>query len=510
MKIFRLSVLLSVLSAGVLSACHEKKENTNTHIQSEDLAEWNAEEYSLYSRKIREEIHSLRLMPSQMYADSYARRYYADNAPFLWITRSGVDERADTLLAYLRNHPATGLSETAFHISEIQDCLQRIRQLAFDDRNDINTVFGRAEFLLTQTYLRYACGQRFGYIRPSMLFNRLEKSDTTKNAPFVQLYDIETENADEEFVQRALSALQDDRLGDFLLDIQPQSPLYLKMEETYRQANDQTSLRKIAANIERSRWRTPQPEGKHVWVNLAAATLQATDEDGHTALDMRICIGSKQHKTPMLHSRIERADLNPYWNVPYSIIKKEIAPRHAGDVDYFERNHYRIFDKESGEEMPPADVTAAMLASGNYKVRQDNGDGNSLGRLIFRFRNNFSIFLHDTNNKQAFKRKNRAISHGCVRVEKPLELAIFLLPAPDERIVEKLETAIGLSRDGQPAPPDTEEGEPRIESGRQSFEPPVPLFIEYYTIYPRKTGGWDEFPDPYGYDELLVKKLEGI
>ena len=75
---------------------------------------------------------------------------------------------------------------------------------------------------------------------------------------------------------------------------------------------------------------------------------------------------------------------------------------------------------------------------------------------------------------------------------------------------KKLETAIGLSRDGQPAPPDTEEGEPRIESGRQSFEPPVPLFIEYYTIYPRKTGGWDEFPDPYGYDELLVKKLEGI
>ena len=374
MKFFALSVLLSVLIAGVLSACHEKKENTNTRIQSEDFAEWNAEEYSLYSRKIREEIHSLRLMPSQMYADSYARRYYADNAPFLWITRSGIDERADTLLAYLRNHPATGLSETAFHISEIQDCLQRIRQLAFDDRNDINTVFGRAEFLLTQTYLRYACGQRFGYIRPSMLFNRLEKSDTTKNAPFVQLYDIETENADEEFVQRALSALQDDRLGDFLLDIQPQSPLYLKMEETYRQANDQTSLRKIAANIERSRWRTPQPEGKHVWVNLAAATLQATDEDGHTALDMRICIGSKQHKTPMLHSRIERADLNPYWNVPYSIIKKEIAPRHAGDVDYFERNHYRIFDKESGEEMPPADVTAAMLASGNYKVRQDNGD----------------------------------------------------------------------------------------------------------------------------------------
>ena len=110
----------------------------------------------------------------------------------------------------------------------------------------------------------------------------------------------------------------------------------------------------------------------------------------------------------MLQSRIERVDMNPYWNIPYSIVKKEIAPRHAGDEAYFSRNRYRIFNKETGEELPPAAVTSGMLTSGRYRIRQDNGEGNSLGRLIFRFPNNFSIYLHDTNNRQAFKRTNRA------------------------------------------------------------------------------------------------------
>lgn len=510
MKPSRLSLLLTLLLLAGLPACHEKKSNTNTQVSSEDFAAWNIEEYSLYSGKIRKEIHSLRLRPARMYADAYARSYYASNSPFLWITRSGVDARADSLLSYLRRHPATGIPEECFQLTEIEDCLRRIRQLDFDGSRDINTVFGRAEYLLTQTYLRYACGQRFGYVRPTVLFNRLEKTDTTENAPFVQLYDIETEKADDAFLQKALEAQKDGTLTAFLNTTQPQSPLYRSMEEAYRQAEDPARRQKAAANLERSRWRSPQPEGKHVWVNLAAATLRATDKDGNTVLEMRICTGSRKNKTPMLYSRIERADLNPYWNIPYSIIKKEIAPRHAGDIDYFERNRYRIFDKESGLEMPPAEVTADMLTSGNYRIRQENGEGNSLGRLIFRFRNNFSIYLHDTNNKQAFQRKNRAISHGCIRVEKPLELAVFLLKSPDEPTVEKLKAAIGLTPDDPPVAYDTEDGRPQVAAGRQKFDPPVPLFIEYYTLYPNETGGWETYPDPYGYDEILIKKLEEL
>ena len=84
----------------IIVSCHEEKKNANINVQLDDLADWNIREYSLSSRKIRHEIDSLRLLPLRMYADEYTRKYYASGAPFLWITRSGIDEKADTLKKY--------------------------------------------------------------------------------------------------------------------------------------------------------------------------------------------------------------------------------------------------------------------------------------------------------------------------------------------------------------------------------------------------------------------------
>lgn len=150
-----------------------------------------------------------------MYADEHTRKYYASSAPFLWITRSGIDEKADTLLTYLQKASLAGLRESNFYISELQTNLRRIRQLDFDTENNINSVFGRTEFLLTKAYLRYVCGQRFGYVQPNYIFNRLEQTDTTKKAPFRRLYDTETESADQEFIHKALSILKDGNFTDF-------------------------------------------------------------------------------------------------------------------------------------------------------------------------------------------------------------------------------------------------------------------------------------------------------
>ena len=89
-------------------------------------------------------------------------------------------KKADTLLAYLQKASSAGLRESNFYISELQTNLRRIRQLDFDPENNINAVFGRTEFLLTKAYLRYVCGQRFGYVQPNQIFNRLEQTDTTQ------------------------------------------------------------------------------------------------------------------------------------------------------------------------------------------------------------------------------------------------------------------------------------------------------------------------------------------
>lgn len=242
----------------IIISCHEEKRNANINIQLDDFADWNIREYSLSSRKIRHEIDSLRLLPLKMYADEHTRKYYASSAPFLWITRSGIDEKADTLLTYLQKASLAGLRESNFYISELQTNLRRIRQLDFDTENNINSVFGRTEFLLTKAYLRYVCGQRFGYVQPNYIFNRLEQTDTTKKAPFRRLYDTETESADQEFIHKALSILKDGNFTDFFRDIQPDNPLYYQLTNLCLQTQNPETRRKAIVNIERSRWRTPR------------------------------------------------------------------------------------------------------------------------------------------------------------------------------------------------------------------------------------------------------------
>ena len=138
-------------------------------------------------------------------------------------------------------------------------------------------------------------------------------------------------------------------------------------------------------------------------------------------------------------------------------------------------------------------------------LRQEKGEGNSLGRMIFRFTNNFSVFLHDTNNRSAFARSNRAISHGCIRLEKPLELASFLVD--DDKTMDK----IRLSLDLQPI---TEKGKRWQQS--ESFKPmsyyrfsaPYPLFITYQTMYFDASGKLRSCGDPYGYDRVIIEKLK--
>lgn len=498
----------------LLFSCHEKKENTNKQITLEDLSEWNEKQYSLSSRKIRRTLDSLRLLTSGMYADKYTRAYYAARSPFLWIDRFGINERADTLVNRLEQTAnATGLPSSCFRTEELKEHLRQIRNLDFSSGTDINTAYAHAEYLLTKAYIRYVCGQRFGYIDPDLAFNSLEKTDTAQKAPFQVLYDIKTEKADKAFVQNALAAQQSGDFETFFHEIAPKGRLYQQLVEKYAHTQGTGPKRKVAVNIERSRWRTENPENKHVLVNLAGMNLQAIDTKHEDTLHMKVCIGSRKNKSPMLTSQIERVEMNPYWNIPYSIVKNEIAPRHAGDVAYFTRNRYRIINKSSDEETDPATVTASMLLSGQYRVRQDNGEGNSLGRLIFRFPNRFSIFLHDTDNKRAFTRENRAISHGCIRVEKPLELAVFLLDEPDEDIINKIRTAIGLpplEGTDEKATDETPGENTPLRTTTQRFKPPVPIFIQYYTLFPAANGEWGDYPDPYGYDDLLLEKMDAF
>lgn len=456
-----------------------------------------------------------------MYADSYLKTYLEQaDRELLWASEYGIDQRADTLLHRLREVEQMGLKSSSFHVEEIGEKLKALRALKPDscEAAEVNRLQGCLEQLLTEAYMRYAYGQRYGYIRPHRLFNNLlvdtpepGSQDTTKR--YRRIFDIHCEQPSDSLLKCCLKALKStETLDRFLNEIQPTAPLYAMLCQDYQKAkqqNDGERMRLGIINLERSRWRYHRPdERKYIWVNLADFMLTAVDADSSKVLTMKVCGGDQKHKTPLLGSSIRRLELNPYWVVPTSIIRNEYIPYHLNDSSYYARNHIVAINNQTKEECDAWRLSADQLKSGRYTLRQEKGEGNSLGRMIFRFPNEFAVYLHDTNNPSAFNRTVRAVSHGCIRVSKPLELALFLMDDPDDLTIDKLRIAIGKS-------PQSEKGRKYLEDNPDTegmkvytYKNAIPVYLDYYTLWPEPLGGEiTAHADHYGYDKEIERIL---
>lgn len=480
----------------------------------EAFSKWRTSSLSFKSFAIKESIAVMcRADKDSTAADYRTRAYYRDENPLIWIDRLGVDSRADTLVAFLKTVGEFGFSERAFCVADIENDLARIRSLDFDSVENASAVAARLEYHLTKAYLRYAIGQRFGYVNPLYALNHLDalETDSTGRAiSYRRLYDIDTQRPDKAFLATAFRMATTDSLGPFLRQAQPTSPLFHALRRRLATTHGQRARMLLLCNMERSRWRERHPldtaGSKYIVVNIPAFHLYA--HGGDTLVDMRVGGGSVKTKTPLLTSAIERMDVNPVWNIPMSIVRKDIV-RHAGDASYFARNRYYVVERKTGKHIPTEEATPSMLTSGDYRVAQEGGEGNALGRIIFRFRNNFSVFLHDTSSRSVFGRDNRGVSHGCIRVERPFDLARFLLDDPDDWLLDKLRITMGM-------PPETERGMEYMEDapenprlvGSLPVRPNVPLYITYFTLYPDATGALREWPDVYGYDAVIERGIK--
>lgn len=445
-------------------------------------------------------------------ADNRVRQYYAGGGKLMWVHKYGVCDGAHELLNHLKaNIGAMGMSEDAFFISNIEKDMERMEKLDFDtDGNTINRVVARLEYNLMRTYARYAVGQRYGFTNPNYTLNRLDSilaNDSTRRFKgYRLLYDLKTERPDDRFYVSLICKIATDSVANFLNEIQPTDTLYKTLAAMLPTATGKQRMQ-ILINMERCRWRynkTGLKSGKAVVVNIPEFRLYAY-EDGRCVDDMKVGCGATKTKTPILHSMIERIELNPQWHIPMSIITHDIV-RHTGDTAYFNRNNYYIVNRETGEELNPRYVSAAMLRSGNYRVSQRGGEGNSLGRIIFRFKNNMAVYLHDTNSRGFFDRNVRAVSHGCVRVERPFDLAKFVLgDTADDWTYDKIRISMDL-------PPETDRGMKYIsqnpDGNRQlisnkAVNPQVPIHIQYFTMFPDANGNIATHPDIYGYDDVV-------
>lgn len=451
-------------------------------------------------------------------ADIHARRHYRENMDMLWITRDGVSSNADTLLTFIQRVDSFGFSREKFYYSILKEDLQRVRVLDFDSlessRNTADKVFARLEYYLTKAFLRYTEGQRFGFMNPFQAFNRLDKrNDDTIHVSYRSLYGWNTSLPGSNYLATACSVIKGDgeKFSDFLAKSKPHNPLYNKYVAELNKTSDKAYRRLLLCNMERCRWENdgdyPQLHKKYVVINVPALYLYA--HDGDERLVMKVAVGTLDTKTPLLHSKVKRMDFNPQWIIPKSIIKTSVV-HHVGDHAYFDRHNYFVRERSTGKIVEPENVTRDMLLSANYSVVQWGGRGNALGRLIFRFDNDYSIYMHDTSSPGVFARTNRMVSHGCIRVEKPYDLAVFMLKDKDEALIEKMKYSMAADFSERPREYETTEERPKRSKMVRSLkvDPLVPIYITYYTLYPDAAGNLVRHEDIYGFDGIIYENIQ--
>jgi len=227
----------------------------------------------------------------------------------------------------------------------------------------------------------------------------------------------------------------------------------------------------IIANMERWRWLPRDLGGSHVEVNIPEFEL-AVVRDGAVAHRAKVIVGKEGTPTPVFSNALQFIIVNPSWNVPQSIINKEMLPKHGGDLSYLARRGWKV-----------------AYHNGKLTVRQPPGEDNALGRIKFMFPNDFSVYLHDTPSRGLFAAEHRAFSHGCMRVEDPFALAEAVLGPGSGWSEERVKRLIGGS-------------ERYINLSK-----PLPIHIEYFTAFVDEDGRLQMRNDLYGYSALVRSAL---
>ena len=257
----------------------------------------------------------------------------------------------------------------------------------------------------------------------------------------------------------------------------------------------ETRIEQMVLNLERRRWMPDDLGQRYIFVNLADFLLKLVDEP-RTLLDMPVVVGKPFHHTPIFSHVMTYVEINPYWNVPPSIARAELLPKIKQDISYLKRNNYVLFsDWSSGATVvnpQSVDWSQVNAQSFPYKLRQDAGDGNALGRVKFMFPNRFNIYLHDTPAKALFGRAERDFSHGCVRVQDPALLAEVVLQGTEGWDRARIDAAIAS-------------GERTIVTLKE----PLPVHISYLTSWVNKDGSVHFRNDVYGRDTALAEALLG-
>ena len=232
-------------------------------------------------------------------------------------------------------------------------------------------------------------------------------------------------------------------------------------------------VEQLLMNMDRMRWLANEPTGNLIVVNIPEFVMHVYDGK-QKVFDIDVVVGKEGHNTMMFNGELNQVVFSPYWNVPPSIVAKEILPAMEKNSNYIAKENMEITGNDDGLPV----------------VRQKPGPGNALGKVKFLFPNSFNIYFHDTPAKSLFNKDQRAYSHGCIRLREPEKLAVHVLRNQPEWTPEKIREA--------------------MDSGDEKYvkvKDPIPVVITYYTAWVDDNGRLNFRGDIYGHDERLAQKV---
>jgi L,D-transpeptidase YcbB len=256
----------------------------------------------------------------------------------------------------------------------------------------------------------------------------------------------------------------------------------------------QDRVLQLALTLERWRWLPPAFSAPPIIVNIPDFRLRALDENNKVTMDMRVVVGKAMRtQTPVFTRDMTYVVLRPYWNVPPSILRSEIVPAIQRDRSYIARKNYEVTTQD-GKVVTAGDISDEVLAqlrAGKLAVRQKPGPSNALGLIKLIFPNEHNVYLHSTPSQSLFSRSRRDFSHGCIRVEKPAELAAWALRNNPDWTLERVQEEMRNGKDDVTV----------------NMVKKVPVFIVYGTALAYENGEVHFTDDIYGHDAKLAAAL---
>lgn len=408
---------------------------------------------------------------------------------------------AAKLLSESRKH---GLDSSIFDSKEFNALLTKLYdKKAIKNVDEAYKTLAQLEIVAANALMNYNNALQYGVISPRRIYAR---------------YYTETKRPDSISMLEVFKAKS---LTKFLDSIQPKSKQYLALQKALAEnvqvpgTNKEESQRIMIVNLERLRWKNQPTESKYVWVNIPDFRLDVI-ENGKSVLNMKVVVGEGRNKTytdklvqydendlkkdrpfsretPELKSLIHSVQVNPVWNIPESIATNEITKHAASDPYYLSNNNIDVYKNGTLVENPEEINWSSGNPGKEYSFKQRPGDDNALGKIKFLFDNASSVYLHDTPAQGAFNQNMRALSHGCVRLERPLDLARALFGSGDKFKM--------------------------IEAGMNSKNPvatditlpnKVPVYLTYFTCWLDEFGVLQFRKDVYGLDIVLYTNMQQI